>query len=279
MFSELTASGVAPASVAVRAVLLLLPPTALAALALWKKALTSGGLVLAWVLAAAITFTGGLAGFVVLAAVFLCTIAAGKLSRGTREELESRLHAKTGRRDAVQILCNVLVGTIMLLLHALTHRAVFLWAYGGAMSASLADSLASELGVMSRKCPVDVLSLRRSEPGLSGGVTLFGLAASLLGALIVALLCLLFPACDLSVLADVAAAGFFAAFCDSVLGSAFQAKYRCPVCSALTEKPVHCGVSGRIERGHAFVTNDLVNLANNVIGALAAAALYLLHHH
>lgn len=278
MLSDMISSGPPPAAVAVRVLLLLLPPTALAALALWKKALTPAALILAWVLAAAVTLAGGLAGFAVLAAVFLCTVAAGKLSQSRRGDLERRLHAKSGRRDAVQILCNVLVGALTMLLYARTRRAVFLWAYGGAMAASLADSLASELGVLSRRRPRDVLSLRFTEPGLSGGVTLSGLAASALGALIVAALCLLFPAAELSLLPDAAAAGFFAAFCDSVLGSAFQAKYRCPVCGALTEKPRHCGVSGQLERGFGFVTNDIVNLANNVLGALAAAALYLLHH-
>ena len=278
MLSDLIASGAQSAAVAGRIVLLLLLPTALAALALWKKALTPGGLILAWILGAAITLAGGLAGFAVLAAVFLCTIAAGAISRRKREDLERRLHAKSGRRDAVQILCNVLTGALMLLLYSLTRRTVFLWAYGGAMAASLADSMASELGVLSRRPPRDILSLRVTERGLSGAVTLFGLAASALGALIVAALCLLFPESDPPVLPDVAAAGFFAALCDSVLGSAFQAKYRCPVCGALTEQPRHCGAAGHVERGLAFVTNDLVNLANNVLGALAAAALFYLHH-
>ena len=74
--------------------------------------------------------------------------------------------------------------------------------------------------------------------------------------------------------AAVTASGFLASLADSAMGSALQAKYRCPVCSALTEKPVHCGVPGRVERGLAFVGNDLVNLANNITGALAALLFF-----
>ena len=251
--------------------------SALAGLALWKKALTVGGLILAWALAVVITFCGGLAGFAVLAAVFVCTIAAGKVSGKARDAVESSLHAKTGKRDAVQILCNVFVGAVMLLLNALTRKTVFLWAYGGAMAASLADSMASELGVLSRKQPRDILTLRTVQKGISGGVTLLGLAASLLGAVIIGLLCLLLRNAAPAIAPDVAAAGFFAAVCDSILGSAAQVKYRCPVCGALTEKPRHCDAAGTPERGLPFVTNDTVNFINNVLGALAAAGLYMLH--
>ena len=69
---------------------------------------------------------------------------------------------------------------------------------------------------------------------------------------------------------DVTAAGFFAAVCDSALGSGVQVKYRCAVCGTLTEKPRHCGVPGTAERGVRWMTNDAVNLCNNLLGALAA---------
>ena len=251
--------------------------SALAGLALWKKALTTGGLILAWVLAVIITCCGGFSAFIVLAAVFVFTIAAGKISGKVREIVERELHAKTGKRDAVQILCNVFVGALCLLLNALTRRDVFLWAYGGAMAASLADSMASELGVLSKHSPRDILTLRPVQKGLSGGVTLTGLAASLLGAVVIGGLCLLLRGAVPAILPDVAAAGFFAAVCDSILGSALQVKYRCPVCGALTEKKKHCDAPGSPERGLPRITNDTVNFINNVLGALAAAGLYLLH--
>jgi len=261
-----------------RIALSLAAASALAALAAWRRALTTGGLWLAWALALVIGFCGGAAGFLALAATFVFTIAAGKLSGARRERVERQLHAKTGQRDAVQIVCNVLVGAVTLLLFRLTGQRAFLWAYGGAMAASLADSMASELGVLSRRTPRDILSFRIVERGLSGGVTALGFASSALGAVLLAVIYSLpsggpgFAACI-----DVAAAGFFAAVCDSVLGSAFQVKYRCPVCGALTEKPEHCSVPGAVAHGARFMTNDAVNFCNNVIGALAALALYLLH--
>ena len=47
---------------------------------------------------------------------------------------------------------------------------------------------------------------------------------------------------------------------------------------ALTEKPVHCDMPGTPEKGVRWMTNDAVNLCNNILGALAALSLYALHH-
>lgn len=260
----------------------LLAATALAALAAWRRALTRGGLILAWALAVVIGYCGGLTGFLALAATFLFTIAAGKLSGKKRERAEKALHAKTGARDAMQIFCNVFTGALALVLFKLTGYLGFLWAYGGAMAASLADSMASELGVLSKRPPRDILTWKPVQAGLSGGVTAFGFAMSAIGAALVAAC---FAGCTRAAsgsffpaFLDVTAAGFFAALCDSVLGSGVQVKFRCPECGALTEKPNHCGVPGTPETGVRFMTNDAVNLCNNVLGALAALGLYALHH-
>ena len=256
----------------------LISATVLAAIAAWRKALTKGGLLLAWALAVVIAFCGGWAGFLALAATFAFTVAAGKLSGKKREQAERALHAKAGARDAVQIFCNVFVGALSLLIWRLTAYRGFLWAYGGAMAASLADSMASELGVLSRRVPRDILTWKPVQAGLSGGVTALGFGMSALGAALVAL-CYSLPegGPGFGAFLDVTAAGFFAAVCDSALGSGLQVKYRCGVCGALTEKPVHCGAAGTAEAGVGWMTNDTVNFCNNLLGALAALGLYALH--
>ena len=252
---------------------------ALAGLAAWRRALTKAGLLLAALLAVVIGVCGGVSGFLALAATFIFTIAAGKISGARRERVEKQLHAKTGARDAVQVFCNVFTGALALLLWRLTAYRGFLWAYGGAMAASLADSMASELGVLSKRSPRDILTLRPVQAGLSGGVTPLGFGMSLLGAALLALvLALPKDGPGFGSFLDVTAAGFFAALCDSALGSGVQVKYRCAVCGVLTEKPAHCGVPGTAERGVRWMTNDAVNLCNNLLGALAALGLYALHH-
>ena len=262
-----------------RIALCLAASAALAGLALWKKALTPGGLALAFVLSLVICFCGGLAGYLALAATFVFTVAAGKISGARRERTEKALHAKTGRRDAAQVFCNVFVGALMLLLWRLTAYRGFLWAGGGALAASLADSMASELGVLSKRAPRDILTWKRVQAGLSGGVTALGFGMSALGAALVALVFALpKDGPGFGAFLDVTAAGFFAAVCDSALGSGVQVKYRCGVCGALTEKPVHCSINCTPERGFVWMTNDTVNFCNNILGALAALALYQLRN-
>ena len=261
-------------------------PGALALLAWKKKALTRGGLRAAYWLTFLITFCGGIMGFLCVALTFLLVLLPEKLKKKQGKSgdeapnYESSLHAKPGgKRDAVQVLCNVGVGALALLLQSLTDTPALLYAFGGAMAASLADSMAGEFGMLSKAEPVDLLSRKPVERGLSGGVTGFGLGMSCVGAFIIALLCSVAPILGLSdenpahLMASVTAAGIFAALCDSLLGSLLQAKYRCPVCGKLTENPRHCGAEGQLEHGLRWVTNDVVNLCNNLIGAAVALAL------
>lgn len=247
--------------------------TALAALALWRRAITYPGTALAWCFAVMITYCAGVWGFLALASTLIFTLIAGKISGKKRESAEKKLHAKHGRRDSMQIVCNVATAAAMALLFALTKWEGFLCAFGGALAASLADSMASELGILSKTPPRDICTLKKVRPGISGGVSALGLAMSAVGAVIIAAVCL-GQGRGLVFCLVIALSGFAAALVDSLLGSAVQAKYRCPVCGAVTEKKIHCGEEGRVEKGLSFVNNDIVNLMNNLSGAVIALALY-----
>lgn len=246
--------------------------TLLAALALWRRAITYPGTALAWCFAVVICYCAGVAGLCALAATLVFTLIAGKISGKKRERAEKKLHAKHGRRDSVQIFCNVGTSAAMAALYALTQREEFLCASGAALAASLADSMASELGIISKTPPRDICTLKRVQPGISGGVSALGLAMSALGAVIIAAVCL-GQGRGLAFCAVIAVSGFLAALVDSALGSAVQAKYRCPRCGALTEKKTHCGEAGTLEKGLRIVDNDMVNFLNNLSGAVLALVL------
>lgn len=247
--------------------------TALAALAIWKRAITYPGTALAWCFSVVICYCAGVWGFLALAATLMFTLIAGKISGKTREKAEKKLHAKHGRRDSVQIFCNVGTSAVMALIFAITEREAFVCASGAALAASLADSMASELGILSPTPPRDICTLKRVQPGISGGVSALGLGMSALGAVIIAAVCL-GQGRGIVFSAVIALSGFLAALVDSALGSAVQAKYRCPVCGALTEKKVHCDQPGELEKGLRWVDNDMVNFLNNVSGAVIALILY-----
>lgn len=253
-------------------ILALVLSSLLAALAGVQKALTPGALVLAWVCALVITYCGGAVSFAVLAATFVFTVLAGKIGRN-RRAFEKSVHEKTGARDAKQIVCNVGMGTVLLLLSLLLKQPKLKLAYAAVMAASLADSLASELGILSKAEPVDICTLKKTNRGLSGGVTLWGFVSSLLGA---ALIGVIYVLANGEGFLFITICGFAGALLDSVLGSLLQVKYRCPACQMLTERKNHCGQETARVRGFACITNDGVNLACNVfVGILAVLLLYL----
>lgn len=255
-------------------ILALVLSSLLAALAGVQKALTPKALVLAWVCAIIIAYCGGVVSFAILAATFLFTVLAGKIKKSSRA-FEKKVNAKTGSRDAMQIFCNVGMGTVLLLLGWLLDEPRMKLAYAAVMAASLADSLASELGVLSKAVPVDICTFQKTQRGLSGGVTLWGFTASLLGAAIIAG----FYAIDSQnwkELLFIIGCGFAGALVDSILGSCLQVKYRCTVCQMLTERTEHCGEPTERVKGSSKITNDAVNLMCNVfVGILAVLLLFL----
>lgn len=99
-------------------------------------------------------------------------------------------------------------------------------------AATLADTLSSELGILSRTPPRLITTLRVTPRGTNGGVTLYGLVvggagAAVIGAVAVALL----PVCDAAswgvadrawFVAFVAAVGVAGSLLDSLLGALFQ---------------------------------------------------------
>ncbi|MBQ9980507.1 MAG: DUF92 domain-containing protein [Oscillospiraceae bacterium] len=258
-----------------RIILTVVLSAALAGLALWKRALTRSGLITAGVFALIITFTAGVRGFLILAATFVFTLIAGKIKSGLREKREGQVVAKSGPRDHMQMICNILVGVIMLILYEITGRFAFCCAYGCAMAASLADSLASEIGVLSNKTPVDICTGKKITTGLSGGVTALGMGASALGAAIIALIFVLFGG-GFRCFVIITVMGFLGALLDSILGSALQGKYRCAVCSIETEKKEHCGRPTVLTRGVARVNNDTVNFINNAFSGVVGMIIFLI---
>ncbi len=252
--------------------LALLLSSALAGLALWKRALTPVGTLLAWAMCLAICRIGALPAFFILAVTFLATVAADCLA-GKRAD-PSGLRRKSGRRDAVRVLCNVGVGTAMILLFGITAEPRFLLAYAAVMAESLSDSLASKLGPLGKGKTVDICSFREVGVGLSGGISGAGSAAAALGVALIGALCLLFPGADGKTALLVTLLGFLGCLFDSVLGSLIQVKYRCPACGALTERESHCGVPGKVERGWRRVNNDTVNLLSNLFAAALAILFF-----
>ena len=116
----------------------------------------------------------------------------------------------------------------------------------------------------------------------SGGVSLFGTFASLLGSAVIALLAVELIPVD-SILNTnyfllLTAAGIAGSLFDSFLGATVQAMYFCPKDNKETEKhPIHtCGTQTVQIRGWKWLDNDWVNLGCGAFGVTVAIGMFLL---
>lgn len=158
---------------------------------------------------------------------------ASKLMRRVRG---TRPTGKGGSpRKLRQVLANSVPFLACALAYAVTGEAWFLIVSAGALAASTADTWASEVGMYSRKPPVNIVTRKPMQRGLSGGVSPLGLAATVVGAATSAFLAmLLFHAFGFAVPTGptaflfVIACGIVGSVVDSFLGVLLQAKYRVP---------------------------------------------------
>lgn len=119
--------------------------------------------------------------------------------------------------------------------------------------------------MLARAAPRSILTGRPLPVGLSGGVTLAGTAAEVLGAAFIAL-CAGPPSA-----VAVALGGVAGAFVDSLLGAALQARRWCAACARECENDPHaCGNPTVHLRGLPWLHNDGVNFAATATGALVA---------
>jgi uncharacterized protein (TIGR00297 family) len=231
-----------------------------ATLAYWRKALTRDGAVAA-ALVGWLTFArGGRSGTAALLTFFVSSTLLSRVGEHRKRALPLA-QTKGARRDAWQVLANG--GAATLCFGVGQRRAAI-----GALAAAGADTWATELGMLSRRTPRLITTLRSVEAGTSGGVTPEGLLASAGGALCVALAAAAVQK-DASLVRSSVLAGVGGAVFDSFLGATLQAVYRCPQCHVLTEADVHpiCGTPTVQERGLRWMTNDAVNLLATVLGA------------
>jgi uncharacterized protein (TIGR00297 family) len=234
-------------------------------------ALSAGGAVAAFAVGALVFGAGGWPAAAVLFAFFLPATLLSKIGQTRKRAL--RDVGKQGPRDAWQVLANGGVAALCAVLGV--HGGLpFATAFAGAFAAASADTWGTEIGTLSRRDPVSLLTLRRVPTGFSGGVTSVGMLATLAGACCVALVA------DLTGVArlwPVALGGVAGAIADSLLGASLQALYWCPSCARLCEtNPHHCGTATSLRRGLSWLENDAVNLAATLCGALVALVSFRL---
>jgi len=226
------------------------------------------------------TITFGLGGWtwgLLLIAFFVSSSLLSHYRRDQKQGLAEKF-AKGRRRDLGQVLANGGLGALLAILHFLRPTDLLFAAFLGSMAAVSADTWATELGVLSPRSPRLITTGKVVPVGTSGGVTLWGIMASIAGALTmggIAWLLLALGRAATSTLLLASSSGLLGSLFDSILGATLQGIYLCPRCGVETERVFHrCGYQTTHIRGWRWLNNDLVNFAGSLLGAMVASFLH-----
>jgi uncharacterized protein (TIGR00297 family) len=141
----------------------------------------------------------------------------------------SQIVKKTGKKDFIEIFVNGIWAVVAIIIYAISKNQTFLPIALISMSAGFADSLASDVGSLSKSKPYDFIKKKCVEKGVSGGVTALGSIASFIGAIIFAtaikFICDL-PYYEIIIVCPII---YIGVIIDTVLGSTIQVKFKCDV--------------------------------------------------
>lgn len=186
--------------------------------------------------------------------------------------LHSRVMKKNrsgSRRNVWQVLANILWAVVASILFLITRNALFVFMFIALVAAVTADTWASELGPMCNRRSFSLADLRWHAAGVSGGVSVAGTLAALLGSFLVATYSywLFFghPSADAYgisgylMIVKLTAAGFLACFADTLFGAFLEPKL------------LRSRYFLKRNSAESITPNDLVNLLGS-----ATAPLFLL---
>ncbi|MEN9935104.1 MAG: hypothetical protein RLZZ387_1683 [Chloroflexota bacterium] len=251
------------------------------ALAYRRGSLTASGW-LGAILTGTLTFGfGGWTWGLTLIVFFVSSSALSHFRRAAKERLAGAKFEKGGRRDLWQALANGGPGALLALAYGLSGEPPALLAgFAGVMATVTADTWATEIGVLAKRPPILITTLRPTTPGTSGGITAAGTLASCAGALLIGLALLVLAAVERAALLPwlVPAAllgGVAGSLCDSLMGATVQAMYRSG--AGETERRIDsAGVEHTRVRGWRWMTNDAVNLLSSLAGGVVAWGIFAL---
>ncbi len=227
--------------------------------AFWRKWLTVSGLCAAFIVGLFILYLGGFSAFIILLFFFVAGSLIGKVARSYNS-----VEKKSDKRDCFQVLANSIPALVGLMLFRYSsYQMAGLVAFSSSLAEALADTWSGDIGRLSGKDPVSIITFTKVPKGISGGVTLLGFAGGFIASFLVALLFIGTYGLWLSGFMIVIGTGFLGSVLDSILGATVQVHYRDKQ-GRLTEKSVLDGEKLERARGVPFIDNDFVNLISGL---------------
>ena len=189
---------------------------------------------------------------------------------------------KSGPRDFRQVMANGGIGALFVIVYFLTGNIVWFFPYLASLCEAASDTWATELGTLHPDSPVSIVTLKKVEPGQSGGITLLGTLAAIAGSLVTMFVARPFGFLNPELIHFSTKFWLIAANCglagslfDSVLGGSIQAQYRCSNCRHIVEQSSHCNQPATLVRGFGVIGNDFINFTSATFAALASTLILI----
>ncbi|KAF8545219.1 DUF92 domain protein [Trichophaea hybrida] len=231
--------------------------------------------------------------FLLLIAFYTLGTAATKFKYDVKARLticSSGAPGGEGARSGTQVFANSLVASVLTMVHAWHMKKDGEKCFGTDVlvvgiianyAAVTADTLSSELGILSRSGPRMITTFRRCAPGTNGGVSITGLVAGAGGSAVIGLIsALLLPFCDgwslvgkVWFVVFITGVGLFGSVLDSLLGAVWQET----VVDVRTRKVVEAQGGGKVlvqpNMKVQTVGGELRSRFENAIGTLREEAV------
>ena len=163
---------------------------------------------------------GGLSSVVVLGVFFLSASLLTLLN--DRRSVINRVHQS--RRNGKQAWSNAWWFALFLLMAFVMQSNGLMVAAISALATATSDTWATEVGLLPRNHKtVSIVNFKPVQPGVDGGISLYGTTAALLGSSLIGAVFMMFSYQDqLAIFLIIALSGFMGCLIDSILGATLQ---------------------------------------------------------
>ncbi|MFH1721002.1 MAG: DUF92 domain-containing protein [Candidatus Altiarchaeota archaeon] len=165
----------------------------------------------------------GLPGFIVLITFFFMGSIASKFGYSIKEGDEVCQEHK-GKRSFKHALANCLVGVYLAFLYFASGNPRFILGFVGSFSATMADTISSELGQMVGQKPRLITTFEIVKIGTDGGVTFSGTLLGMVASLLLGVLSMVVGLLTPQNLWIILGAGLAGTTIDSILGAVYERK-------------------------------------------------------
>lgn len=215
-------------------------------------------------------YFGGFKSYISLMLVYLVIIIIEKILHTKTDIIFENINKEHGVRNCRQLLANCLLAVVLVNIYGITQNNIYIILFFVAISETISDSVASNVGVLSKKNPIDICTFKTIQPGISGGVSLIGTISSLIVCVYSSILYLFIYEFDISIALVIFTSSFLGVILDSILGSKIQIQYKCEVCNKITEQEYHCKKNTLFYKGYKFFDNTTINFLCNLSSVILA---------